>query len=206
MPLVQVWVEVSVDENTVSQLARCELQGESNQIAEPSLGHRVLVWKEAVVGIKSNLMPPLHCSGQEQASQFTSGDRRQRAVEENPNVAALSGTRAFQCGRHIQFLTNLQESQSVILPGLLVEICREKPAGLVRQERIHADGLIAQEMVLDDGVGHREELACLLGDLLSILRAASADGLPVLHVCGHISVPAILVFPSACVDIFSPAK
>jgi hypothetical protein len=61
-------------------------------------------------------------------------------------------------------------------------------------------------MVLDDGVGQRKELPGLLVDLLSILRSAFVDGLPVLYDRWHISVPAISILPSPSVDIFSPAK
>ena len=81
LPLVRVRVEVSVDENTVAQLARRELQWESDQIAEPPFGHRVLVWKEAIVGIEADLISPFRRSREEHASKFTRGDRRQRAVE-----------------------------------------------------------------------------------------------------------------------------
>jgi hypothetical protein len=61
-------------------------------------------------------------------------------------------------------------------------------------------------MALDDGIGHWEELPCLLRDFLTILRAAFFDGLPILYVRRHISVPTIIVLPSPCVDIFSPAE
>ena len=37
-------------------------------------------------------------------------------------------------------------------------------------------------------------------------RATFVDGLPVLYNRGHISVPAIIVLPSPCVDLFSPTK
>jgi hypothetical protein len=63
-----------------------------------------------------------------------------------------------------------------------------------------------QEVALNDGVGQREELACLLVDFLPILRTAFVDGFPVLYHHRHISVPAISTLPSPYVDIFSPAK
>jgi hypothetical protein len=91
-------------------------------------------------------------------------------------------------------------------PSLLVEVSREKPARFVWQQRIYADGLFTQQMLLDDGVGHREELPCLLGDLLPILQAAPLDRLPVLYMRRHISVLAAIIFPSPGVDILSPAK
>jgi hypothetical protein len=91
-------------------------------------------------------------------------------------------------------------------PSLPVEVYREKPARLVGQERIHADGLLAQEVVLDDGVSHGEEPSCLLVDFLPLLGTASVDSLPILHGCRRISRPAVVLLPSPCVDIFSTAK
>src|SRR4051812_47648317 len=121
-------------------------------------------------------------------------------------MAALPGTGTFQGSGHVQLLAGLQESQGVILPGLLVKVCRKKPACFVWQERVHADGLLAQEVALDDSVGQRDELPCLLVDFLTILRAASVDRFPVLDDHRHVSMPAIVILPSPCVDIFSPAK
>jgi hypothetical protein len=85
-------VEVGVNEHTVARLAWRKLQGERNQIPEPSLGHRVLVGEKAIVGIETKLMPALHGSRKKHAPEFARGDRRQRAVKEDPNVAALPGT------------------------------------------------------------------------------------------------------------------
>ena len=121
-------------------------------------------------------------------------------------MATLPGTRTLQGGGHVQLLAGLQESQGIILPSRLVEICREKPARFVRQEGVHANGFLTQQVVLDDCVGQRKELPGLLVDFLSILRPAFVDGLPVLYDRRHISVPAINILPSPSVDIFSPAK
>jgi hypothetical protein len=134
------------------------------------------------------------------------GNRWQRTIKEDPNVAALPGTRTLQGSGHTELLAGLKESLGVILPSLLVEVCREKPARFVGQQRIHANGVLAQEVVLDDGVGHREELPCLLVDFLPLLRAALVDRLPVPYGSRHISRPAIVILPSPCVDIFSPPK
>src|ERR1700730_10433209 len=151
-------------------------------------------------------MPALHGSREQHASEFARGDRRQRTVKEDPNVAALPGTGTFQNSGYRQLLTGFQESQGVILPSRLVEVCREKPARFVGQEWVHANGFLTQEVVLDDGVGQRKELPGLLVDFLSILQTAFVDGLPVLYDRRHISVPAIGILPSPCVDIFSPAE
>src|SRR5262249_33050238 len=72
--------------------------------------------------------------------------------------------------------------------------------------RVHANGFLTQQVVLDDGVGQRKEPPGLLVDFLPILRTAFVDGLPVLYDRRHISVPAIGILPSPRVDIFSPAE
>src|SRR5271157_3121224 len=75
LPLVGVRLEVRVNEHTVAQLAWRKLQGERNQIPEPSLGHRVLVGEKAIIGIETELMPALHGARENQASQFARGNR-----------------------------------------------------------------------------------------------------------------------------------
>jgi tetratricopeptide (TPR) repeat protein len=104
-----------------------------------------------------------------------------RTLKEDPNVAALAGTRTLQGSGHTQLLAGLKESLGVILPRLLVEVRRKKPTRFVRQEGIHANSFLAQEVAPNDGVAHGEELPRLLIDLLSILRAALIDGLPILY-------------------------
>ena len=98
-------------------------------------------------------MSPLHGSGEKHASKFACGDRRQRTIEEDPDVATLAGARSFQRRRHVRLLTDLQVSQGVILPSLLVKVSRQEPASFVWQERVHGDGFLAQEVVLNNGVG-----------------------------------------------------
>src|SRR5690348_15978497 len=117
-------------------------------------------------------MPALHGSREQDTSELARGDRRKRTLKEDPNVAAFSRTTTFQGGWHVQFLARLQESQGVILPSRLVKVRRKKPAGFIRQESVHADGFLAQQMILDDGVSDGNELPGLLVDFLSIFRAA----------------------------------
>src|SRR6266567_1214576 len=108
-------------------------------------------------------------------------------IEEDPNVASLPGTRTLQDSRYTQLPAGFKESLGVILPSLLVEIRREKPARFVGQEGVQAHGFLAQEVVLDDGVGNRKKLPCFLVDFLPLLRAALVDSPPVLYSRRHIS-------------------
>jgi hypothetical protein len=126
-------------------------------------------------------MSALHGSRENYAPQFARGDRWQRTLKEDPNVAALSGTRTLQGSGHTQLLASLKESLRVIFPRLLVEVRRQKPARLVGQEGIHTNGFSAQKVVLDDSVGEREELPCFLLDFLPFLWPALVDRLPVLY-------------------------
>src|SRR5206468_2168477 len=101
----------------------------------------------------------------------------------------------LQGSGHTQILAGLKESLRVILPSLLVEVYRKKPARFLGQERIHANGLLAQEAVLDDGVGQWEEPSCLMVDSLPLLGTASVDSLPILHGCRRITRPAVVLLP-----------
>ena len=68
--------EVEVDEHAVARLARRKLEGERNQVPESSLGHCVLVGEKAIVGIETELVPPLHSSCEQHASEFARGNCR----------------------------------------------------------------------------------------------------------------------------------
>jgi hypothetical protein len=76
LPLVGVWMEIIVNEHAVARLSWRKLQGERNQVPEPSLGHRVLVGEKAVIRIQADLMPTLHGSREQQAAELARGDRR----------------------------------------------------------------------------------------------------------------------------------
>ena len=107
LPLIGMRIEVGVDEHAVARLARRKLQGECNQVPEPSLRQCVLVWEKAIVGIETELVPALHGSCEQYASEFARGNCRQRAIEEDPNVATFPGTGALQGSGHVQLLAGL---------------------------------------------------------------------------------------------------
>lgn len=69
-----------------------KLQGESNQVSEPAFRHRVLVRKQAVIGIETELMPMFHGPRQNRASEFARGVHWKRIFKEDPYMAAISGT------------------------------------------------------------------------------------------------------------------
>jgi hypothetical protein len=103
--------------------------------------------------------------------------------------------------RHVS--RNARESYSHVL--LSKSAARKKHVSSERRG-YRPTVFLAQEVVLDYGVGQRDELPRLPVDLLPLLRAASVDRLPIRHDRRHVSVSAITFLPSPSVYIFSPAK
>src|SRR5437762_4904222 len=151
-------------------------------------------------------MPTLHSSREKHASEFARSDRRQCTIKEDPNMAAFPGSGTCQDCGYVQLPAGFKISQRVVLPSLLIEVRREKPARFVWQQWIYTNGFLAQKMIFDDSVGEGEVLPCLLVDFLSILRTAPIDGRPVLYGGWRVSMPAIGILPTPCIHVFSSAK
>ena len=56
MPLVRKRFELLVDEDAVAELSWLVLQRQRDDVAEAFAGHRVLIRKEAVVGLHAQFM------------------------------------------------------------------------------------------------------------------------------------------------------
>jgi hypothetical protein len=54
----------------------------------------------------------------------------------------ISGTRAFEHGWDVMGLTGLQKRGGLFLPGAFIEVGGEKPASLVKKQRIDSRGEI----------------------------------------------------------------
>jgi hypothetical protein len=111
-------------------------------------------------------------------------------------MAALPGTGALQCSGHDQLLAGLEESERVILSGLLVEVSRKEPTGFVWQEWINANGFLAQKVIFDDRVSQWEESSCLSVDSLPLFRTASVDRFPIFHGCRRVPRPFAIPLPA----------
>ena len=108
-PLIGPWREGVVQEHAVALLPRALLQRQGNQVAEAALRHRVLVGETAVVRIQPDVRPALHGFGQHERTEPAGQGGRNRAVEEDPDVPAMTGARPFQRSRHTQAATGLEE-------------------------------------------------------------------------------------------------
>src|SRR5262249_46472232 len=95
-PLIRIGTEVVIHKDAVSRLARNFLQRESNQVPKSAFGHRVLVREKSVIRVQTNLVPALHRLGQNRTTELSSCDRWNRALEENPDMSTVAGTRTLQ--------------------------------------------------------------------------------------------------------------
>jgi hypothetical protein len=97
------------------------LKRERNQVTKASLGHRVLIreedsnpsrWRRSMVRVNRT-----------QAD----GDAGGRwPFEKHADVSAVAGTRALDCGGHIEIVTGCTERSGIVLPGLF---CRSPRRG-----------------------------------------------------------------------------
>ena len=72
-------------------------------------------------------------------------------------MSAISGTRAFDRNRHPGGPACFAKRSRIGHPVALVEIRREKPAGLVHEQGVDADDMAALQVILNHPVGDREE-------------------------------------------------
>src|SRR5829696_3347625 len=89
-PLVSPRGKVVIEEHAVVLVPWSFLQWQGDQVPEPSLRHRVLTWKEAVVRIQTNIRSPLHRFGEDMRSEPSSQRGRNGFLEEEPDVRASS--------------------------------------------------------------------------------------------------------------------
>ncbi len=64
-PLVRKWFELFVNEDAVAVLPGLILQWQCDEVAKASAGHRVLVRKEAIVGLHAQFVATIHGRGDE---------------------------------------------------------------------------------------------------------------------------------------------
>lgn len=156
-------LESVIDEDAVAGFARTTLQGQSDEVAEAAVGHGILIGEEAIIGLEAEVGGAFHGFGQDVRSQPAGQCCRDRLGEEDPDMAAVAGAGAFHRRRHALDPACLQEGGDVLTPGCLVEVGRQKPAGLVRKNGIDAHGEVlaigspATQMPGDHVVGHRQE-------------------------------------------------
>ena len=135
------------------------LQRQRDQVAEAALGHRVLVGKQAVVGRQLQLPSARAGVADDGRAQAAGIASRHPPSEKHPGVRALAGARNLQRRRHAQLVTGLDERTGILSPLGLVEIDCQEIAGVVLQQRIDADRVLAGQVVVDHRIRQRDQRA-----------------------------------------------
>ena len=136
-PLIGPWNEVAVEKHTVALIACPLLKRQRDQVAEATLGQRVLVRKQVIVGIEPDVGSALHRFGQQVGAQASHQRGRPRVVKEQPHMPAPSGPRSLEGRCDSQSAAGSQERGGVILPSRFIEIDCEEETGLIEQQRVH---------------------------------------------------------------------
>src|SRR6185503_19158082 len=109
-----------------------------DQVAETAFRERVLIRKEPIIGIETELVSPLHGLRQHCAAELSRRAGRSRCFEEDPYVTTFARTGTFEIRCDPGSVTGVYEGECVLLPAFLVEISGQKPAGFISQQRIEA--------------------------------------------------------------------
>ena len=149
-------------------------------------------------------MTAFHRLGQDEASQLSRGDRRNGCLEKDPDMAALAGSRSLQINMNAGLSGRVDVGESIFLPMVLVEVRGKKPASLVRQHRIDADGFLADQVLMNNFVRERIVLARTLDAARCI---GACGGAPVRFTIGSVAPLARrLGTKSNRIDILAAAK
>ena len=145
-PLVCMRVELVVEKLGVAQSTSVPLQRERDEVAEPAIWQYVLARKETVVGLDANGSAPGHRAGQNREAESSRIHCRHRIREEEPEVGAVAGPRAFDSRLDAKRAAHLDEQLRVGLPTAPIEIDREDPTRVISEQRIDPDDLLTTEM------------------------------------------------------------
>jgi hypothetical protein len=121
-------------------------------------------------------------------------------------MGAITGARTLDCRWNPYTPTCLNEGANIFNPCALVEVHREEPAGLIREERIDAHYMAARE-VTDDRVGvERDECLIRAVAALDLGQFAHTPDEFVSAGWGVSAFPSLSTLESSWKDFLTPAK
>ena len=111
-----------------------------------SLGHRVLIGEESVVGFELDLMPFAHGAGKQRRTEFSCQAGGNRVSEEEPGVGAMTGARTLNRHRHRKGRADTVESGHILLPAIFIEVDGQKVALFILAQGIDAGHEVSPQM------------------------------------------------------------
>ena len=80
-----------VKEDAVAVTSSVFLQRQRDQIAESSVGQRILIREESIVRVEPDVRPALHCLGEDVGADLPRERCSHGLVEQQPHVTATAG-------------------------------------------------------------------------------------------------------------------
>jgi hypothetical protein len=114
-------------------------------------------------------MARFHRPSEDYAAEFAGCRGWDRPFKEDPYMAALSRSRAFQYGWYVEFTADREKCGCIFMPCLLVEVSRQKPTRLIQKEWVDSNRKIAHKMGSHNVISERPVSSRLTVNLLSIL-------------------------------------
>lgn len=128
-PLIGVGVELFVNEDAIAFALSFPLEWQGYQVAESAFRNSRLSWEHAVVGIELDRFGAPHCFGDEGASEVAGELCAYRAVEEEPDMATVSRSRAFYASLQPARLRDCADGGDGVLPAAFVEVYNQNRRG-----------------------------------------------------------------------------
>src|SRR4030095_14173447 len=156
-PLICIGPKLSSHEDAVSLLARLILERQCDEAPEPATWHSVLIGEESIIRPHTELMPSCHGLGQKITAHLPGNARRDWSYEEEPGMGAIARPGTLDSYWHTDRSASLYKCCDIVLPGGLIEVHREKPAGLVFEQWVDAHHVPASKVVQHDLIPNRRE-------------------------------------------------
>ena len=102
-------------------------------------------------------MATRHGFGDEITTQATGSDSGDWCAEDEPDMGAVTRSRALDCSRNTKIMAGIDEGRHVFRPGFLIEVSSKEPAGFIPEQGIDTDGVPALKVVEDDLVVERQK-------------------------------------------------
>ncbi|MFC1366730.1 MAG: hypothetical protein G8D59_02480 [gamma proteobacterium symbiont of Phacoides pectinatus] len=91
----------------------------------------ILVGEQAIIGTHGQLMATRHGFSYEITTHATRTDSGDGSAEEEPDMGAVTRSRAFNCGRDAKVVAGVDEGRHIFGPTFLIKVSSEKPAGFI---------------------------------------------------------------------------
>lgn len=128
-PLIGVGMELFVNEDAIAFALSFPLEWQGYQVAESAFRNSRLSWEHAVVDIELDRFGAPHCFGDEGASEVAGEFCAYGAVEEEPDMATVSRSRAFYASLQPARLRDCADGGDGVLPATFVEVYNQNRSG-----------------------------------------------------------------------------